>query len=60
MICMNIKLCKTLPVQSCCDLFSGLADCEGGLKECWSSYCVVGINALVPPTSEKPKKCGEE
>lgn len=54
--CMTIKLCKTLPFQSCCGLFSGLASCEGGLKECWSNYCVVGINAPDPPTSGMPTK----
>lgn len=53
-LCMIIKLCNTLPFQSCCGLFSGLAGYEGGLKECWSDCCVAGINALVPPTSEMP------
>lgn len=47
---------QTLPFQSCCDLFSGLSGCEGGLQECWSGYCVGGTNALAPPASEKPEK----
>lgn len=47
---------EDLPSQSCCYPFSGLSGRGEGLKECWSNYCIVDINAQVPPASQMPAK----